>query len=268
MKLTDLRPGYLYGFLERLSYDDNDQEKWGMALEDQKNQNVSEFYDSHLVEVVKCINEYVLESEKIDPKYIWQKAPEGYFERIGKKLLEDNYDMEGPIGYKLMKVFEKIHDEKATNFRYALGFGIYIESNNPAVVECLPIQYGGIYNVMRLANSVLPFLVHMGLNLITLDSNCKVTLSHKMEQAIKEYVQEYIDENSIYRFGHAVTELRFLQYSYDPIKIENAPAGKEKFFQRRIDELHDEYFGRKLIKIVGKVNPVFGENFWIPGDDE
>ena len=114
----------------------------------------------------------------------------------------------------------------------------------------------------------MPFFLHMGFDLLDLDYNYNLKVSPKMEKGVNDYVQEYIDDNSIFRFSHAVNELKYIEFSYDPIKVENAPAGKEKYFQRRIDEMKDEYFGRKLIKIVGKVNPVFGENFWIPGDDE
>ena len=39
MKLTDLRPGYLYGFLQRLDYDSsNSNQKWEEELEEQKNE--------------------------------------------------------------------------------------------------------------------------------------------------------------------------------------------------------------------------------------
>lgn len=269
MNLTKLKPGYLYGFLESINFDSsNPEEKWESALESQTNESISEYHNSHLVNVVNYINEFVLKEDKIDPRYIWEDAPVGYFKKIGQKLLDDNYSLMDVIAYKFVKVIEKIHDEKANNFRYALGFGLYIENGKYEAVECLPFQYGGIYNVKRVANSLMPFFLHMGFDLLDLDYNYNLKVSPKMEQGVNDYVQEYIDENSIYRFSHAVNELKYVEFSYDPIKVENAPAGKEKYFQRRIDEMKDEYYGRKLIKIVGKVNPVFGENFWIPGDDE
>lgn len=269
MKLTDLRPGYLYEFLYRLEFDSlNADKKWEEELDNQKNDNMSDICKEDMEDIVKFFNEEVMEDEKIDSKYIWGPAPKGYFEKLGKKLLEDNFDSLSGISYKVVKVIERIHDKKALNYRYAIGFRLYVENGAPDALECIPLPYGGIYCVKKYAYMVLPLLAHLGLDIIKFDYNYKIELSSDLEKGITDYVQEYIDCNSLYRFGHAVTEIKLLQYTYDPLKVENAPAGKGVFFERRIEEMQEDYYVRKLMKIAGKVNPVWGENFWIPGDDE
>ena len=269
MDLKELRPGYLYGFLQSVTFENPDSEQcFCQSFESQENGEVSEFAKEELEAVVDIINEELLVGNEIDPKYIFEKAPKDYFINIGKKLIRDSYDFMSVVCDKFVKVFERIHDKKANNFRYALGFGMYIENDNPAVAECLPFPFAGCYSVRKYGHLVYPFLIHMGLDLLELTDDYQTILSLTMEKSVCNYVQEYIDINGVYRFGHAVNQIKFLEYEYDPIKVENAPAGKEKYFQRRIEEMKDDYFARKAMKIVAKINPVFGDNFWIPGDDE
>ena len=269
MELKELRPGYLFSFLKSATFGEtNPEECLCEALEKQENGEVSEFAKEELERVLEIINEEVLVGNEIDPKYIFEQAPKDYFIKIGKKLLSDSYDCIPVVTDKFVKVFERIHDIKANNFRYAVGFGLYIENDNPAVLECLPFQFAGCYSVEKYGHLVYPFISAMGFDFIELADDFQPVLSVRMEKSVNDYVQEYIDREALYRFGHAVNQIKFLEYEYDPIKVENAPAGKEKYFQRRIEEMQDDYFARKAMKIAARYNPVFGENFWIPEDEE
>lgn len=270
MDFKDLRPATLYNFIQSV--------KFGTSIEDALVQAYSieagflELSDSAkdvMLEVCEMFNKHVLGETKIDVKYLWsEQAPEGYFINIGKEVLEKNYNFTSTIATSLIPVFERLHDIEVSKLYNSMDFKINIIYKSPDVLKSLPFVYGGVYNLKDYALPIFTLLVHLGLDIIDLDDNLDPIFHDLLINEVNLYVQEFIDKNLIYLFKYAKKQIMKLPYEYKPIQMEMAIPGKEKYQQRRLDLLCDENVAAEIIKIVGKVNKVFAENFWIPKDEE
>ena len=264
MEYTELRPGSLYNFINYVrEFDLPVEDAMDIALSIESGDDVGD--KETMVLVAELFNKYILKNKKIDLKYIFEEeAPSNYFKEIGTELLKDNIYLLDEIGYKLMKVFEELHNREVNKLTNIVGFPMYCENSDLKIVASLPFPYGGIYNVYKLYLPVYCLLFHLGIDLIELDDSFGPILSDEFEDSIYRYVEDYLEDNSIYRYGHLKTELSLLPISYKPLFPSSAPSGKQAHAERRCKCFEFEDYKRNISKVICEVNPVFSENIWIP----
>lgn len=273
MEVNELRPAILYDLYQKLKFHDNiSQEKFDEAIGEaylcqMGIDEIPEYAIKTMELVAKSINEHVFKKSKIDLKYLSSdEAPEGYFEEMGKKMLNENYDSLHEISYKLINAMVMFHDAQVPN--NSRSFKLSVMMKKPSCVESLPFYYGGEYLVKKYATAYYCLLAQMGINLIELDDNLNPILQSQLFEAVELACQNYIDDNMIYRFGHARREINSLPISYFPLFPNNTPDELKSHAEKRDEIMQDDKSAGIIIQVVAKVNPVWSENFWIPQDDE
>lgn len=273
MEISDLRPAILYDLYQKLKFNDSiSQEKFDEAIGEaflcqMGIDEIPEYAINTMELVAQSINQHVFKESKIELKYLsTEEAPEGYFEEMGKKLLSENYDSLHEISYRLINAMVMYHDAQVP--KNSMGFKIDVIMKSPSCVESLPFYYGGIYLVKKYAIAYYSLLAQMKINVIDLDDNLNPIIGLELTEAVELACQNYIDDNMIFRFGHARREINSLPLSYFPLFPNNTPEELKSHAAKRDEIMKDDKCAGIIIQVVAKVNPVWPENCWIPKDDE
>lgn len=269
MELRDFRPAILYNLLMALDTNIFDVETGIATSLGYQNgiEEVAEYSKNNMRLVAECLNEYLLEDEKIDYKYLYEEdAPEGYFENLGKKLLKKHFDSLYSIASEVVKAMAKYHDTKvSTNVP---NYKLLVMTKSDKCVESLPFYYGGAYLVKKYGLEFYSILLHMGINLIDIDDDYVPILHDKFIEAINDACGYYIEDNMIYRFTHMKNEIKSLPMTYEPLFPRSIPEKYKEKAEKRNEIIADEYFAKEIVKVIVRLNTVFNENIWIPDGEE